>query len=69
MDALRQVDRWPAPTAAVAAVRADGVVAAHGPPDRVFRWASVTKLVTALAVLVAAEEGTVELDEDAGVTS
>lgn len=30
------------------------------------RWASVTKLLTASAVLVAAEEGIVELDEPAG---
>ncbi len=30
------------------------------------RWASVTKLVTALATLVAAEEGVVDLDEPAG---
>src|SRR5436853_5871502 len=30
------------------------------------RWASVTKLVTALAALVAAEEGTIDLDEPAG---
>src|SRR4029453_148661 len=33
---------------------------------REFRWASVTKPVTALAVLVAAEEGSVDLDEPAG---
>lgn len=38
----------------------------HGPHDRVLRWASVTKLVTALATLVAAEEGIVDLDEPAG---
>ena len=38
----------------------------HGPRDEVLRWASVTKLVTAMAVLVAAEEGTVDLDEPAG---
>jgi CubicO group peptidase (beta-lactamase class C family) len=31
-----------------------------------FRWASVTKLVTTLAALVAAEEGTIDLDEPAG---
>jgi CubicO group peptidase (beta-lactamase class C family) len=37
-----------------------------GDDGHVFRWASVTKLVTALAVLVAAEEGTVDLDEPAG---
>ena len=42
------------------------VVAVHGPRDSVFRWASVTKLVTALAALVAAEEGVIDLDEPAG---
>ena len=30
------------------------------------RWASVTKLLTGLAILVAVEEGTVDLDEPAG---
>ncbi len=34
--------------------------------DRPFRLASVTKLLTACAVLVAAEEGILELDEPAG---
>jgi CubicO group peptidase (beta-lactamase class C family) len=37
-----------------------------GPSDRVFAWASVTKVATALAVLVALEEGTVDLDQPAG---
>jgi CubicO group peptidase (beta-lactamase class C family) len=32
----------------------------------VFTWASVTKIATAVAVLVAAEEGIVDLDEPAG---
>jgi CubicO group peptidase (beta-lactamase class C family) len=32
----------------------------------VLRWASVSKLLTGLAVLVAVEEGTVDLDEPAG---
>jgi CubicO group peptidase (beta-lactamase class C family) len=32
----------------------------------VFPWASVTKLVTALAALIAAEEGVLDLDEPAG---
>lgn len=41
------------------------VVARRGDGD-LYRWASVTKLATALAVLVAAEEGTVDLDEPAG---
>jgi CubicO group peptidase (beta-lactamase class C family) len=34
--------------------------------DRSYPWASVTKPVTALAVLVAVEEGTLDLDEPAG---
>jgi CubicO group peptidase (beta-lactamase class C family) len=66
VDALRQVDDWPAETVAVGATRGAEVVDTHGPRDRVFRWASVTKLVTALAALVAAEEGTIDLDEPAG---
>jgi CubicO group peptidase (beta-lactamase class C family) len=66
VDALRQIDEWPAPTAAAGVLRSGDVVAAHGPRDRVFRWASVTKLVTTLATLVAAEEGVVDLDEPAG---
>jgi CubicO group peptidase (beta-lactamase class C family) len=66
VDALRQVDEWQAPHAAAGVTRAAEVVAAHGARKLVFRWASVTKLVTALAALVAAEEGTIDLDEPAG---
>ena len=66
MDALRQVEGWPAETVAVAMLRGGEEVAAHGPRERVFRWASVTKPVTALAALVAAEEGILDLDDPAG---
>lgn len=66
MDALRQIDAWPVGSAAVAVLGADGELAARGPRDRVFRWASVTKLFTAYACLVAVEEGTIDLDEPAG---
>jgi len=66
VEALQRIDDWPAPTAAAGVVRDTGVVAAHGLRDRVYRWASVTKLVTALAALVAAEEGVIDLDEPAG---
>ena len=66
MDALRQVDRWPAETVAAGVVSDGAVVSTHGATKQDFRWASVTKLATALAVLVAAEEGTVDLDEPAG---
>jgi CubicO group peptidase (beta-lactamase class C family) len=44
----------------------DEVLAMCGDEARAFRWASVTKLLTAYAVLVAAEEGILDLDEPAG---
>ncbi len=66
MDALRQIDEWPARTAAAGVVRDGEQVGVRGPRDHVLRWASVTKLVTALAALVAAEEGVIDLDEPAG---
>ena len=42
------------------------LVATRGAKTEPLRWASVTKLVTALAALVAAEEGVIDLDEPAG---
>jgi CubicO group peptidase (beta-lactamase class C family) len=64
--ALEQVDGWPAENVAAGVVAKGEIVATRGRGDREFRWASVTKPATALAVLVAAEEGTVDLDEPAG---
>ena len=52
--------------AAAGVARADAVVAAHGPREADLPWASVTKLLTGLALLVALEEGTVDLDDPAG---
>jgi CubicO group peptidase (beta-lactamase class C family) len=66
VEALGQIDSWGAATAAAGIVRGGEVVDTHGPRDAVLHWASVTKLVTVIAVLVAAEEGTVDLDEPAG---
>jgi CubicO group peptidase (beta-lactamase class C family) len=66
VEVLRQVEDWPPATVAVGALRGGEVLATEGPLEQVFRWASVTKLVTAVAVLVAAEEGVVDLDEPAG---
>ena len=60
------MDQWGAEHAAVAVVSAEGVLGEHGDDSHVFRWLSVTKLVTAVAALVAAEEGIIELDEPAG---
>jgi CubicO group peptidase (beta-lactamase class C family) len=66
VEALRQIDSWPATTKAAFVLRDGDVRGEHGPRDHVFRWASVTKPVTALAALIAAEEGVVDLDEPAG---
>jgi len=66
MKALAAIDGWPVGHAAAGLVTADGVIATRGEVDRPFRWASVTKLVTAVAALVALEEGTLELDAPAG---
>ena len=64
VDALRQVDGWPCENVAVGVTGA--VEAAYGKTALTFPWASVTKLATAVAMLVAAEEGIVDLDEPAG---
>ncbi|MFC5906350.1 serine hydrolase domain-containing protein [Streptacidiphilus monticola] len=67
MDSLRVIEEWPVTTAAAAVVRKDGSVAGTAGPQRhPFRLASVTKPLTAYAVLVAVEEGALELDDPAG---
>jgi CubicO group peptidase (beta-lactamase class C family) len=64
VEALRQVEGWPCEHVAVAVTGA--VEGVHGDEARVFPWASVTKPAVAVAVLVAAEEGVIDLDEPAG---
>jgi CubicO group peptidase (beta-lactamase class C family) len=67
MESVRAVEDWPVDHAAAAVVAADGrVLGSHGPLDREFGLASVTKLLTAYATLVAVEEGAVEWDQPAG---
>lgn len=66
MEALRQIEGWSAAHAAVGVARPGVIVATHGEARTELRWASVTKLATALATLVAAEEGIVDLDGPAG---
>ncbi|MFC8951537.1 MULTISPECIES: serine hydrolase [unclassified Streptomyces] len=64
---LASIENWPVPTAAAAVVRADGTLAgSHGPTGQRFPLASVTKPLAAYAVLVAYEEGAIDLDEPAG---
>ncbi len=64
VDALRQVDGWPCEHVAVGVT--GSVDAGRGDRDRRFEWASVTKLASAVTMLVAVEEGIVDLDEPAG---
>jgi CubicO group peptidase (beta-lactamase class C family) len=66
VQALRQIDAWPGEFAAAGVVDRHGHVGKHGESSRSVRLASVSKPVTALATLVAAEEGVVDLDEPAG---
>jgi CubicO group peptidase (beta-lactamase class C family) len=76
MRALERVREWPVDAAAVGVLAFRPVLSAPsgqvavvgtaGLPSRRFPWASVTKPVTALAVLVAVEEGTLSLEAPAG---
>jgi CubicO group peptidase (beta-lactamase class C family) len=65
VQALRQVESWPVSFAAAGVVSAGGRETV-GDATRVVRLASVSKPVAALGMLVAAEEGVVDLDETAG---
>jgi CubicO group peptidase (beta-lactamase class C family) len=66
VEALHQIEDWDVPFAAAGVIGADGPSVTCGDTKRAVRLASVSKPVTALAVLVAAEEGVVDLDEPAG---
>ena len=66
-EAVDAAQEWPAEHVAAAVIGADGtVLAGSGDQDRTFQLASVTKLLTAYAVLIAVEEGAVEWDTPAG---
>lgn len=66
MPALDLVATWPVDHAAAGICSPGQPPAFVGDPDRRFALASVTKLLTTVAVLVAVEEGSVALDEPAG---
>ncbi|HEY0396805.1 MAG TPA: serine hydrolase domain-containing protein [Acidimicrobiia bacterium] len=63
---LGAVAAWPVEVAAVGVTSAEGPLAGTGPLDEPLPLASVSKLLTAMAVLVAVEEETVGLDDPAG---
>ncbi|MFP4234031.1 MAG: serine hydrolase domain-containing protein, partial [Nitriliruptoraceae bacterium] len=60
---LAEVAEWEPPTVAVGVTDARGTLATYGPTDEVLWYASVSKPVTAYAVLLAAEQGELSLDE------
>lgn len=63
---LREVDDWPVDTVGVGVTAAERLLASHGAVNAVLPLASVTKPLTAYAVLVAVQDGAVHLDEPAG---
>ncbi|UDY36791.1 serine hydrolase domain-containing protein [Dermatobacter hominis] len=66
MSLLEAIDGWGATFAAAAVARAGVTVEAHGDTRRPVRVASITKLLTAWATLLAVEEGATALDAPAG---
>lgn len=62
---LATIDQWPVPTVAAATMNS-GRIRRRGPTDAPFALASVTKPLVSLAVLVAIEEGSIRLDDQAG---
>lgn len=67
MDSLDSVRQWPVDAAAATVVDVCGaVVGSHGPQDRPFPLASVTKLLSSYAVLLATQEGALDWHQPAG---
>src|ERR1700710_1715905 len=66
IEALRLTASWPVPTVAAACVLADGTVDVVGDERHEFRLASISKMLTGWAALIAVEEAIVTLDEAVG---
>jgi CubicO group peptidase (beta-lactamase class C family) len=64
--AFAQLDAWDVPHAAAAVVTRGGETRIAGDGDRVFRVASIGKLLAGYAVLIGVEEGAVSLDDSVG---
>jgi len=63
---LSLIDSWPVNHAAAATVRFDGSIAVHGDAAHLFRLASLAKVVSVWAMLVAVEEGSISLETPVG---
>ena len=66
MTGLERTAEWPVPNVSAAVIGVDGVRDSVGDVDRRFRLASVAKMISSWAVLVAVEEGIVGLDQPVG---
>lgn len=64
--ALARIDDWPVENVSAAVVGPTGVLASRGDDERVYRLASVTKPIVAVAALLAIEEEAIALDGPAG---
>ncbi len=64
--ALAAIDSWPVPNPAVQLIAPGGVTAGHGEVSRPGPIASVSKLLSAYAIMIGVTEGAVELDQPAG---
>ena len=65
-DPLELIDTWPVDIVAAGVVDVDGRVASRGPTDHMFRLASISKVITGWAALIAVEEGSISLDDAVG---
>lgn len=66
MTTLDLTAEWPVTNVSAAVVTPDGVAASIGDGSHSYRLASIAKVITTWAVLVAVEEGSVHLDQAAG---
>jgi CubicO group peptidase (beta-lactamase class C family) len=68
-DVLAEIEQWEPDTVAVGVTGPDETLGTHGPVEEALPLASVTKPLTAYAVLVAVNDGLLHLDEPAGPTA
>ncbi|MFY9679631.1 serine hydrolase, partial [Glutamicibacter protophormiae] len=67
MDVLSEIEDWPVDNAVSVVVDGHGAIAGqHGDTDRPYALASVTKLLSTYAFLIALEEGAIGLEDPAG---
>jgi CubicO group peptidase (beta-lactamase class C family) len=67
MSVLAQIEQWPVDNAVSVVVNGDGaIVAEYGDTKRVYPLASVTKLLSSYAFLIALEEEAITLEDPAG---